>query len=116
MMLIMHDSKCSEKVERLDTLIEEEKKVDAKMRNERMGLPYINTAEAQQRMPCRNANRMRIGRTTGPGWQSKAQKNGRAFNASVIKVRIVRWVVNQASLYSPRRWMKGLPQVNDGRL
>lgn len=40
-MLMMHDSKCSEKVERLDTLIEEEKKVNAKMRNERMRLPYI---------------------------------------------------------------------------
>jgi hypothetical protein len=63
-------------------------------------------------MPWSDANRMRIGRswsrkqaslvTTGPGWQSKAQKNGRAFNASVIKVRIDLEAVNPALLSSPR--------------
>jgi hypothetical protein len=42
----MHDRKCSEIFERLDTLIEEEKKVNAKMRNKRMRLQNIKTAEA----------------------------------------------------------------------
>jgi hypothetical protein len=114
---MMHESECSEKFERLDTLIEEETNVDARTRNEWKELQYTAVL---QRMPCRTIleceyAEARIEETslesTGPGWQSKSQKNGRAFNASGISVRILVQAVHQGIvLVSPRLDMKGLPQ------